>query len=111
MRAAVVGHIEWMEFVPVERVPRAGEIVGAAESWTQAAGGGAVAAVQFSKLADSVALWRVCSRTCGWRSSCMSCRMMLVVSSPDDRPSIAATEAPREGEGRSRGPACAAGAG
>jgi ribokinase len=57
MRAAVVGHIEWMEFVPVERVPRAGEIVGAAESWTQAAGGGAVAAVQLSKLADSVALY------------------------------------------------------
>ena len=57
MRAAVVGHVEWMEFVPVERVPRAGEIVGAEKSWTQAAGGGAVAAVQFSKLADSVALY------------------------------------------------------
>ena len=27
MRAAVVGHVEWMEFVPVEEVPRAGEIV------------------------------------------------------------------------------------
>jgi ribokinase len=43
-----------MEFVPIERVPRAGEIVGADESWAEAAGGGAVAAVQFSKLADSV---------------------------------------------------------
>jgi len=54
MRAAVVGHVEWMEFVPVEHVPRAGEIVGADESWEEAAGGGAVAAVQLAQLADSV---------------------------------------------------------
>jgi ribokinase len=54
MRAAVVGHIEWMEFVPVEVVPRPGEIVHAEESWEQAAGGGSVAAVQLSRLADSV---------------------------------------------------------
>jgi ribokinase len=54
MRAAVVGHIEWLEFVPVEQVPRPGEIVHADESWEQAAGGGSVAAVQLSKLADSV---------------------------------------------------------
>jgi ribokinase len=54
MRAAVVGHVEWMEFVPVERVPRAGEIVGADESWQEAAGGGAVAATQLAQLADSV---------------------------------------------------------
>jgi ribokinase len=54
MRAAVVGHIEWMEFVPVEEAPRAGEIVHADASWEEAAGGGSVAAVQLSKLADSV---------------------------------------------------------
>jgi ribokinase len=54
MRAAVVGHVEWMEFVPVERVPRPGEIVHAEESWEQAAGGGVVAAVQLVQLADSV---------------------------------------------------------
>jgi ribokinase len=54
MRAAVVGHVEWLEFVPVEAVPRPGEIVHAEESWEQAAGGGSVAAVQLSKLADSV---------------------------------------------------------
>ena len=54
MRAAVVGHVEWLEFVPVERVPRPGEIVHAAESWEQAAGGGVVAAVQLAQLADSV---------------------------------------------------------
>jgi len=54
VRAAVVGHVEWMEFVPVERVPRTGEIVHATESWEQAAGGGVVAAVQLAQLADSV---------------------------------------------------------
>ena len=54
MRAAVVGHVEWMEFVPVEAVPRPGEIVHADESWEQAAGGGSVAAVQLAQLADSV---------------------------------------------------------
>ena len=54
MRTAVVGHVEWLEFVPIEHVPRAGEIVHAAESWEQAAGGGSVAAVQLTRLADSV---------------------------------------------------------
>jgi ribokinase len=43
-----------MEFVPVERIPRAGDIVYASESWEQAAGGGAVAATQLAQLADSV---------------------------------------------------------
>jgi ribokinase len=59
MRAAVVGHVEWLEFVSVEEVPRAGEIVQATESWEQAAGGGSVAAVQLSKLADSVDFFTV----------------------------------------------------
>ena len=54
MRAAVVGHVEVIEFVRVEHVPRAGEIIGASESWKQAAGGGAVAAVQLAQLADEV---------------------------------------------------------
>lgn len=53
MRAAVVGHVEWIEFVPVEAVPRPGEIVHASESWEEAGGGGSVAAVQLSKLAGS----------------------------------------------------------
>ncbi|HET9462080.1 MAG TPA: PfkB family carbohydrate kinase [Gaiellaceae bacterium] len=54
MRAAVVGHVEWMEFIPVAHVPSRGEIVHAEESWEQAAGGGVVAAVQLSQLADEV---------------------------------------------------------
>ena len=61
MRAAVVGHVEWIEFVPIEHVPRPGEIVAADESWAEAAGGGAVAAVQLSKLADSVVFFTALS--------------------------------------------------
>jgi ribokinase len=51
MRVAVVGHVEWVEFAEVERVPAAGEIVEVRESWQQVAGGGAVAAVQLARLA------------------------------------------------------------
>jgi ribokinase len=62
MRAAVVGHVEWLEFVPVESVPRAGEIVHAEDSWEQAAGGGSAAAVQLTQLADSVDFFTVLGR-------------------------------------------------
>ena len=51
MRVAVVGHVEWVEFARVERVPVAGEIVHALEAWEEPGGGGAVAAVQLAKLA------------------------------------------------------------
>ena len=52
-KVAVVGHVEWVEFVRVEDLPAAGEIVHAVESWEEAAGGGAVAAVQLANLAGS----------------------------------------------------------
>jgi ribokinase len=51
VRVAVVGHVEWIEFVRVERLPAAGEIVHALESWQEPGGGGAVAAVQLVRLA------------------------------------------------------------
>jgi ribokinase len=51
MRVAVVGHVEWVEFARVKHVPAQGEIVHAVETWEQAAGGGAVAAVQLARLA------------------------------------------------------------
>jgi ribokinase len=49
-RVAVVGHVEWIEFARVPRVPHPGEIVHATEWWEDAGGGGAVAAVQLAKL-------------------------------------------------------------
>jgi ribokinase len=50
-RVAVVGHVEWIEFARVPRVPKPGEIVHATEWWEDVGGGGAVAAVQLAKLA------------------------------------------------------------
>jgi ribokinase len=53
MRVAVVGHVEWVEFLRVPHVPARGEIVHVAEWWSEPAGGGAVAAVQLARLAGS----------------------------------------------------------
>jgi ribokinase len=53
VRAAVVGHVEWVEFGHVERVPGAGDIVHATDAWEEPAGGGAVAAVQLARLSGS----------------------------------------------------------
>ncbi len=53
VRVGVVGHVEWVQFAVVERIPVAGEIVHARESFAEPAGGGAVAAVQLAKLAGS----------------------------------------------------------
>lgn len=51
VRTAVIGHVEWVEFVRVDRVPSPGDIVHAREAWSEPAGGGSVAAVQLAKLA------------------------------------------------------------
>lgn len=52
-RVGVVGHVEWVEFARVARVPAAGEIVHARETFTAPAGGGAVAAVWLRRLAGA----------------------------------------------------------
>lgn len=51
VRAAVIGHVEWVTFAEVEHVPAAGEIVESPGVLEMAAGGGAVAAVQIANLA------------------------------------------------------------
>src|SRR5688500_4573311 len=53
MRAAVVGHVEWVTFMQVARLPVSGEIVHADAWWETAGGGGAGAAVQLAKLAGA----------------------------------------------------------
>ena len=53
MEVAVVGHVEWVDFAVVDRVPLPGEIVTASECFALPAGGGAVAAVQLRKLAGA----------------------------------------------------------
>ena len=57
MGAAVVGHVEWIEFGRVDHVPAPGEIVHVTDSWQEPAGGGAVAAVQLAKLAGEATLY------------------------------------------------------
>lgn len=57
MRAAVVGHVEWVEFARVERVPAPGEIVRAESGFVEAAGGGGVAAVQLARLTGECTLY------------------------------------------------------
>lgn len=53
VRVGVVGHVEWVQFAVVDRVPAAGEIVHAREIFSEPAGGGAVAVVQLARLAGS----------------------------------------------------------
>ena len=62
MRVAVVGHVEWVEFARVERLPVPGEIIEASEWWSEAAGGGGVASVQLSRLAGSCTLYTALGR-------------------------------------------------
>jgi len=57
MKVAVVGHVEWVEFARVEEMPRSGGIVHAGETWAQAGGGGAVAALQLVRLAGEATLF------------------------------------------------------
>jgi ribokinase len=69
MRPAVVGHVEWIEFARVARVPGAGDIVHATETWEEVGGGGAVAAVQLAKLAGSCDfLTALGDDALGWRA-------------------------------------------
>ncbi len=54
MRVAVVGHVEWVDFIPVERMPHPGEVVHAHGAFTRAAGGGGVASVVLAELGAEV---------------------------------------------------------
>ncbi len=59
MKVVVVGHVEWVEFARVEQMPRPGDIVHARETWAQAGGGGAVAALQLVRLEGEATLFTV----------------------------------------------------
>jgi ribokinase len=57
MRMATVGHVEWIEFGRVDHVPGPGAIAHATDVWQEVGGGGAVAAVQLSRLAGDCDLF------------------------------------------------------
>jgi ribokinase len=50
MKTAVVGHVEWVDFIPVERIPAQGEIFTTVEFWSEPAGGGTVSAAELMRL-------------------------------------------------------------
>jgi ribokinase len=54
VRVAVVGHIEWVEFVPVPRLPAPGDVIHAEELFARAAGGGGVVAGVLAELGAEV---------------------------------------------------------
>lgn len=56
-RVAVVGHIEWVDFLPVGRLPHAGEITHAEGAFARAAGGGGVVAGVLAELGATVDLF------------------------------------------------------
>lgn len=67
---AVVGHVEWVEFVRVPALPQPGEILHAQDVLAQPAGGGAVVAVQLARLAGSALLFTALGRdTLGERAA------------------------------------------
>lgn len=56
MRMGVVGHVEWVEFLAVDGPPRSGGILHGQEAWSEAAGGGAVAAVDMARMEGACTL-------------------------------------------------------
>ena len=56
-RVAVVGHVEWVEFAVVDRLPAPGEVVHAREVFGAPGGAGAVAAVQLHRLAGAASFF------------------------------------------------------
>ena len=53
LKLAVIGHVEWVTFLKVDQLPLAGQISHAKDSFEEAAGGAAVAAVQMAKLINA----------------------------------------------------------
>ena len=53
-RVAVIGHIEWVDFIPVDHVPSAGEVEHAIGAFARAAGGGGVVAGVLAELGAEV---------------------------------------------------------
>jgi ribokinase len=53
-RLAVVGHVEWVDFVPIERLPQQGEVLHADGAFARVGGGGGVAALVLADMGAEV---------------------------------------------------------
>jgi ribokinase len=65
VKLAVVGHVEWVDFVLVDQLPAPGAIVTARDAWEAPAGGGAMAASALHALTGSAAFFCAVGRD--WR--------------------------------------------
>jgi ribokinase len=61
-RVVVVGHVEWVEFVTVDRLPRAGDVAHSTGLFARAAGGGGVVAAVLSELGAEVEFFTALGR-------------------------------------------------
>ena len=88
MRVAVVGHVEWVRFARVDRIPVVGEIAHSVDDWEQAGGGGGVAAIQLALLADEAHLFTALGTDeLGRRAHAeLDSRGVVVHSASDERP-------------------------
>ena len=88
MRLAVVGHVEWIRFARVDRVPASGHIAHSYDDWEEAGGGGGVAAVQLALLADEAHLFTALGDDeLGSRArSELESRGVIVHDATDERP-------------------------
>jgi ribokinase len=68
-RVAVVGHVEWLDFVPVQSFPRPGEVVHAEGAFSRAAGGGGVVAVVLAELGAEVDFFCALGRDANGRAA------------------------------------------
>jgi ribokinase len=101
VRAAVVGHVEWVRFAAVERVPEPGDIVTASDTWEEPAGGGADAAGELVRLGVDVDFYvAVGNDDLGQRSrealETLGCRVHAAVRDEPQRRSFTYVDA--EGE-------------
>jgi ribokinase len=62
MRVAVVGHVEWVDFIPVRRLPAHGEVVHAEGAFTRAGGGGGVVAAVLAEMGAEVEFFTALGR-------------------------------------------------
>lgn len=101
MRVAVVGHVEWVEFVRVDHVPAPGEIVHADDAWAEPGGGGAGAAAQLAKLAGTASFFtalgddELARRT---RAALESMKVVVHAAARDEPTRRAITHVDRHGE-------------
>jgi ribokinase len=59
VRVGVVGHVEWIEFLRVPKVPKPGDIVQSTDRWEEPGGGGSVSVGVLAGLAGEATLFTV----------------------------------------------------